>query len=133
MIDETIRTLVPSANRGSYALDDGETGHDLTAGEPVAIFLGGQWIEGHIEHSGHYEEPGCYAISDSGKSRKHQGPQTQAEFQASMHAAIAQGTSLQDALQSVSSQVSDVFCGYYFSAADGTVSGLCTGMKVRLR
>ena len=50
MADDTISTLVASSNRGRYALDDPETGHDLTSGEPIAILLGGQWIEGHIEH-----------------------------------------------------------------------------------
>ncbi len=50
MTDDTIYTLVPSSNRGRYALNDPETGHDLTSGEPIAILLGGRWIEGHIEH-----------------------------------------------------------------------------------
>jgi Domain of unknown function (DUF5348) len=51
MIGNTISTLVASSTKGRYALDDPETGHDLTSGEPIAIRLGGQWIEGHIEHS----------------------------------------------------------------------------------
>src|SRR5260370_40480243 len=56
MTDDTIYTLVASSNRGRYALNDPETGHDLTSGEPIAILLGGQWLEGHIEHSqGPYE------------------------------------------------------------------------------
>jgi hypothetical protein len=50
MTDDTIYTLVPSSNRGRYALDDPEQGHDLTSGEPIAILLGGHWIEGHLEH-----------------------------------------------------------------------------------
>ena len=51
MTDDTIHTLVASSTKGRYALDDPETGHDLTSGEPLAILLGGRWIEGHIEHS----------------------------------------------------------------------------------
>ena len=51
MTDDTIHTLVASSIKGRYALDDPEEGHDLTSGEPLAILLGGQWIEGHIEHS----------------------------------------------------------------------------------
>jgi hypothetical protein len=50
MTEDTISTLVASSNKGRYALDDPETGHDLTSGESVAIWLGGQWIPGHIEH-----------------------------------------------------------------------------------
>jgi hypothetical protein len=50
MKDDTIYTLVPSSNRGRYALDDAVYGHDLTSGEAIAILLGGQWVEGHIEH-----------------------------------------------------------------------------------
>jgi Domain of unknown function (DUF5348) len=51
MSDDTIYTLVASSNRGRYALDDPEQGHDLTSGEPIAILLGGTWTLGRIEHS----------------------------------------------------------------------------------
>ncbi len=50
MLDETIHTLVVSSNAGRYACDDANSGHDLTAHEPCAIQLGGQWIEGRVEH-----------------------------------------------------------------------------------
>ena len=50
MTEDTIYTLVASSTKGRYALDDPETGHDLTSGEPIAILLGGHWIEGHIEY-----------------------------------------------------------------------------------
>lgn len=52
MTDETIHMLVASSNRGRYALDERD-GPDLTAGDVIAISLGGCWIEGHIEHSSH--------------------------------------------------------------------------------
>jgi len=51
MTNDTMYTLVASSAKGRYALDDPDTGHDLTSGEPLAILLGGQWVKGHIEHS----------------------------------------------------------------------------------
>jgi hypothetical protein len=47
-----VYTLVPSLNRGRYAFDDPETGHDLTTGETCFIWLSNQWVHGHVEHSG---------------------------------------------------------------------------------
>jgi Domain of unknown function (DUF5348) len=139
MSDDTISTLVPSSNRGRYALDDPEHGHDLTSSEPIAILLGGQWIEGHIEHSGHYSGPGCYHIADSGRkdSQRPDTPKTQEECERTVtprvRAAIQEGMSLADAMSATTGQVVDLFCGYYFIAdLDGAVCGLCTGMQVRL-
>ena len=138
MTNDTIHTLVPSSNRGRYALDDSEHGHDLTGGEPIAIFLGNQWIAGRLEHSSHYSGPGCYAIADSGRkhSQRPDQPQTQEEFERTIRsriqAAVREGLSLADALSAASGQVVDLFCGYYFIAHDGTICGLCTGMHVRL-
>src|SRR5712691_4579353 len=106
MSDDTIYTLVPSSNRGRYALDDPESGHDLTSGEPIAILLGGQWTPGHIEHSGHYGGPGCYHIADSGRkySERPDKPKTQEEFERTVtprvRAAIGEGMSLADAMSS---------------------------------
>lgn len=93
---EPTYTLVPSTNRGRYALDDPETGHDLTTGEPLAIWLGGHWVEGHIEHSNH---PTAKYPDADGLILSLHGPQI----------------------------------GYYFVAADGSVCGLCVGMRVRRR
>jgi hypothetical protein len=139
MKDDTIYTLVASSNRGRYALDDPDHGHDLTSGESIAVLLGGQWMTGHIEHSSHYGGPGCYHIADSGRtsSQRSDTPKTQAEFEQSVtlrvRAAIQQGMSLADALSKETGQVVDLFCGYYFIASlDGAVCGLCTGMHVRL-
>ena len=50
MKDETIFTLVTSTNRGRYALDDPQTGHEITSDEVLSVLLGGQWIEGSVEH-----------------------------------------------------------------------------------
>ena len=50
MSNERVYTLVPSTNRGRYALDDPQ-GYDLTNGQPVSMLLGGHWILGQVEHS----------------------------------------------------------------------------------
>ena len=52
MSNETAYTLVPSTNRGRYALStlDGLEGPDLTSGQPVSLLLGGYWIDGRIEY-----------------------------------------------------------------------------------
>ena len=65
MKDETMHTLVPSTNRGRYTLDDPHTGHDLTSGEALAMLLGGQWIEGRVEHGS-----SLYASERSGQLEK---------------------------------------------------------------
>lgn len=131
--------LVPSSNRGRYAVDDSE-GHDITSGEHIAINLGGTWIEGHIEGSGSYDYSGCYNISDSGRPHRGPGtttstmphePLTQEVLQQRVQAAMREGMSLADALDAASGRISALFRGYYFIAHDGTVCGLCTGMKVR--
>ncbi len=48
---ETVYMLVASTNRGRYALDRPD-GPDVTSGAVIAVQLGGQWIEGSIEHTG---------------------------------------------------------------------------------
>jgi hypothetical protein len=65
MKDETIFTLVPSTNRGRYALDDPHTGHERDLGEALALLLGGQWIEGRVEHGSN-----LYASERSGQVEK---------------------------------------------------------------
>ena len=50
-MSDTIYTLVASSNSGRYALDRPD-GPDVTSGEVIAIQLGGQWIEGSVEHTG---------------------------------------------------------------------------------
>ncbi|MGB8343496.1 MAG: hypothetical protein WCD86_01365 [Ktedonobacteraceae bacterium] len=113
MPDDSIHRLVASTNRGRYALDD-PNGPDLTAGDRIAILLGGQWTAGHLERSTRYEDstPGLYQIADWGKTGRTCRPQD--EVRASL------------------AQPHDVYGGYYFIAADGTLCGLCTGMQVRI-
>ena len=84
MRDETIHTLVVSSNAGRYACDDAHQGHDLTTGERCAIQLGGQWIEGRVEH----------------------GP-------ISVTNLVPRGATR----------------GYYFISAEGSVCGLCIGIR----
>jgi len=86
MPDNTVHTLVPSTNRGRYALDD-PNGPDLTSGDAVAILLGGTWTLGSVEHASH-----LYASESTGQTER----------------------------------------GYSFRAADSSVCGLCTGMRVRI-
>jgi Domain of unknown function (DUF5348) len=57
-----MHTLVASSTRGRYALDDPE-GWDISIGDAIAIWLGGQWIEGGVEHTG-----GLYADESTDKA-----------------------------------------------------------------
>ena len=66
-MNDTMYTLVPSANRGRYPLDDPDGG-DLTTGQHLAILVGGRWIEGRVEHSNYptHKYPdvaGCYTLT----------------------------------------------------------------------
>ena len=74
MSNETMYTLVLSTNRGRYALDDPISGPDVTSGQPLAVLLGGYWIEGRVEHAGNLyvswrsgkAERGYYFIANDG-------------------------------------------------------------------
>lgn len=61
-----IFVLVPSTNRGRYALDDSQTGRDLTCGDRCFIWVGNQWIHGRIEHSGPSDLEGTYTLTHGG-------------------------------------------------------------------
>jgi len=41
--------LVASSNSGRFALGEAD-GHDLTCGSCISLLLGGQWIDGCVEH-----------------------------------------------------------------------------------
>lgn len=134
--EDTIYTLVPSANSGRYAGDDSEHGPDLSSGQAIAIeVLDNLWIEGRVEHRSGYstDTSGLYHIADRGrnKSQRDHNDMTQAEVEATVHSAMAQGASLQDALMALSNQTTDLFCGYYFISKDGQIIGLCTGMRIK--
>ena len=116
MSNEQVYTLVSSTSRGRYALDDPLYGYDVTGGLPLAILLGEHWIEGRVEHSTRYDRPGCYHLAGEGLRQQQ-----------------VQEVLKLDPNKSSLQLVDDLFCGYYFIAEDGTVCGLCTGMRVRLR
>jgi hypothetical protein len=68
-------TLVVSTNRGRYAVGDAETGADLTSGDRIAVWLGGQWVDGSVESGARlstevvppgHPTRGYYFISDVG-------------------------------------------------------------------
>jgi Domain of unknown function (DUF5348) len=63
-MSDILHTLVASTNRGRYALDDPE-GQDITSGDRIAVWLGGQWIEGSVEHTG-----SLYANESSGRPER---------------------------------------------------------------
>lgn len=127
----TIHILVASSNRGRYALDDPEHGHDLTAGEPVEVRLGGTFIRGRVEYSRSAPRAhGLYSISSSGTRAAES--LTEETFTRRVQTEIWAGKDLADALDAVSGKVSDLFTGYYFLCDDGSCCGLCTGMQVRL-
>ncbi len=54
-------TLVLSSNRGRYALDTPD-GADIISGQTIEVYIGGQWVMGTVEHTGH-----LYA-SESGRA-----------------------------------------------------------------
>lgn len=65
MTIKSILTLVPSTNAGRYALDDPVSGPHVTSGQPLAVLLGGYWIEGRVEHAGN-----LYASRGKGKAER---------------------------------------------------------------
>jgi Domain of unknown function (DUF5348) len=44
--------LVQTAIERRWAIDDPHEGSLLTSGRTIELWLGGQWIEGHIEYYG---------------------------------------------------------------------------------
>ena len=50
---ETTSSVIPSTNRGRYALSEPDEGddRDLTGGDALSILLGGQWRKGQIKHA----------------------------------------------------------------------------------
>lgn len=53
-MDTTEGFLVLSSNRGRYAISDSEYGPDLYSSRVIEIWLGGQWVRGHVEGSARY-------------------------------------------------------------------------------
>ena len=63
-MNDTMHTLVVSTNRGRYALDE-PAGQDITGGDSIAVWLGGHWTLGSVEHAGK-----LYASEASGRSER---------------------------------------------------------------
>ena len=49
--------LVKSTTEGRWAINHPSEGQELTSGRTIELWIGGQWIEGHIEK---YEPYGGY-------------------------------------------------------------------------
>lgn len=85
--------LVPSSISGRYALDHPD-GPELTGGVVIEVFIAGSFMLGRVEHATGYNSPGCYSISDRGRSRKDTRRKTQEEMQRSVSAALCQCSAL---------------------------------------
>ncbi len=56
--------LVRSKTEGRWAVNNPADGSELTSGRTCEIWIGGQWVEGHIECYGLYG--GNYFVSHAG-------------------------------------------------------------------
>jgi hypothetical protein len=57
-IYDRVRMLAASTIRGRYALDDPQ-GPDVTSGQPLSIWLSGQWIAGRVEGGSYVDDGSC--------------------------------------------------------------------------
>ena len=121
--------LVAGALPGSYAIDN-LLATDLVQGQPIEIYLGGNWIPGQFVSSsnattvksGGSVRAGMYHIS-ADKSEDTVLESSEESFPASDPPAWSEDDTAP----------STVIGGPYFVAAkDGSICGLCTGMRVRV-
>ena len=124
-------TLYANVNYRNYMLGSPE-GPDVIEGQAVEVFLGGHWIPGHI----HYSHP-----TSSIQKAQQQKVQDTGAYQLTQENAL----DTVDLSSELSFPASDppaiddeqpqarVVGGYYFRAnADGSVCGLCIGMRIKM-
>ncbi len=129
--------LAEGTTPGSYALND-LSGIDLVRGQAIKLFLGGEWIAGHVAYSSGYVDPtrgadgnvflqsrGMYAIADDEPENS--------VTEASEESFPASDPPAWSAAVNTANQRAHLLNGPYFVAdVDGSICGLCTGMKVRV-
>ncbi len=123
---------------GSYAIGN-EDGPDIVSAQVVEVFLGGQWIRGHVKHS--REQSHQVEEPRSSATPQHRGAYHLASNAAPDPVIEASKESFPasdppawiDERGTEPRPNENISDGYYFVAdSDGSICGLCIGMRVRV-